>query len=150
MRKIIPFLALLMSVSFAYAQPLNPVEWKQEVQKISDNEYNLVFTANVDDGWYVYSQYLESDDGPIPTSFNFVENNDVEFIGQTTETGNRKEGYDEMFEMNLIKFGGKVTFTQTVKTNNTPVNVSGYLEFMTCDNERCLPPMEVTFSLDLE
>lgn len=150
MRKIIPFSIFLLSASFTFGQQLNPVKWGQEVLKISENEYDLVFTATVDNGWYVYSQYLEGDDGPIPTSFNFDSNDQIEFIGKVKEFGNKKEGYDEMFEMNLIKFGGKTTFTQRVKTTNPSAKISGYLEYMTCDNERCLPPMEVPINLDIK
>lgn len=150
MKKIIFFSIFLLTINFAFGQQLDPVKWSQEVLKISDTDYDLVFTANIEDGWYVYSQYLESDDGPIRTSFNFNSNEDLELIGKTTETGNKKEGFDEMFEMNLVKFGGKVTFIQRIRTKTKPTAVSGYLEFMTCDNERCLPPMEVNFTLDLK
>ena len=150
MRKIIPFSIFLLSVSFTFGQQLNPVKWTQTVQKVSENEYDIVFTANVEDGWYVYSQFLEGDNGPIPTSFNFNSNDQIEFIGKTKETGKKKAGYDEMFMMDVVKFGGKVTFTQRVKTSASSTNVSGYLEYMTCDNERCLPPAAVDFSLDLQ
>ncbi|MCR9287661.1 MAG: protein-disulfide reductase DsbD N-terminal domain-containing protein [Bacteroidetes bacterium] len=149
MKKIISFSFFLLTISLAFGQQLDPVKWSQKVLKISDTDYDLVFTANIEDGWYVYSQYLESDDGPIRTSFNFNSNDNLEFIGKTTETGNKKEGFDEMFEMNLVKFGGEVTFVQRIRTKTKPAAVSGYLEFMTCDNERCLPPMEVNFTLDL-
>ena len=150
MRKIIPFSFFLLSVSFVFGQQLDPVKWSQNVQKISDSEYNLIFTANVDDGWYVYSQYLESDDGPIRTSVNFNDNENIELVGESSETGNKKEGFDKMFDMNLVKFADKLTITQRVKTNTSSTVVSGYLEYMTCDNGRCLPPTEIQFSLELK
>lgn len=50
----------------------NPVNWSYEIVKVSDLEYELVFTATIDDGWYVYSQFLE-DGGPIPTSIQITD-----------------------------------------------------------------------------
>ena len=38
------------------AQILEPVKWESEVEKISDTEYKLVFKANIDKGWYIYSE----------------------------------------------------------------------------------------------
>jgi hypothetical protein len=32
----------------------------------------------------------------------------------------------------------------------SPTTLTGYLEFMTCDNEKCLPPAEVDFRFGLE
>lgn len=127
----------------------NPVRWSFATEKVSDKEFDVVFTANVDNGWYVYSQFL-GEDGPIPTTFNFAENADVELIGKASETGTiKKDGYDELFGMDVLKFGGTATFKQRIKISNGADKVSGYLEFMTCDEMRCLPPAEVDFSISL-
>ncbi len=137
----------LLVAGVAFGQ-LNPVRWSYEAKKVADLEYDLVFTAHIEDGWYVYSQYLESDDGPIRTSFNFEENPAVELVGKNVEAGNRYEGFDELFYMNIIKFSGAPTFTQRVRVKS-PTALKGYLEFMTCDNEKCLPPKEIKFGFDL-
>jgi len=52
--------------------------------------------------------------------------------------------------MKVIKFSELVTFTQRVKISDLSEPITGYLEFMTCDNTRCLPPTEVGFSFKLE
>ncbi|RMG85503.1 MAG: DUF255 domain-containing protein, partial [Bacteroidetes bacterium] len=61
----------------------------------------------------------------------------------------RKEGHDPMFDMNIVKFAESVTFTQKIKVNDPAKPVTGYLEYMTCDNTRCLPPKEVDFKISL-
>jgi thiol:disulfide interchange protein DsbD len=50
--------------------------------------------------------------------------------------------------MNIVKFSGEPTFTQRVTARAGTV-LSGYLEFMTCDEEKCLPPVSVDFSIGL-
>lgn len=148
MKAFMVFVLALASTSFVQAQ-LNPVKWSYEAVKVADGVYDLTFTAHIQDGWYVYSQYLESDEGPIPTSFHFDENEIVVLEGKTDEAGHRHEGYDELFMMDIVKFSGEPKFTQrvTVKSSTT---LKGYLEFMTCDDERCLPPSEVPFQFTLE
>ena len=69
--------------------------------------------------------------------------------GKNVEDGKKYEGYDDLFGMNIIKFSGKPTFTQQVKITK-PTTLSGHVEFMTCDSERCLPPSEVQFRFDLQ
>lgn len=148
MKKLFFFAAILLASGTAFSQ-MNPVKWTFEAQKVAEGEYDLVFTAHIEKGWYVYSQYLESDDGPIRTSFNFEKNANVNFVGENKEQGHRHEGYDELFDMNVIKFSGEPTFTQRVKASS-PTTLTGYLEFMTCDNEKCLPPVAVDFRFGLE
>lgn len=148
MKKVLLFAFALLTFNAVSAQNLNPVKWSYQAEKVADGEYDLVFTAHVTDGWYIYSQYLESDDGPVRTSFNYIENENVTMVGKTEESGAKHEGYDDIFAMNLVKFSGQPKFTQRVKVSS-PTVVTGYLEFMTCDKNRCLPPSEVEFTFSL-
>ncbi len=146
--KKIAFFAFAMLASLAATAQQSPVKWSYEAKKVADGQYDLVFTANISDGWYVYSQYLESDEGPIRTTFTFDENAAAKLEGKNLEDGHKYEGYDDLFGMNIIKFSGKPTFTQRVKIT-APTRLTGRVEFMTCDNERCLPPIDVPFRFDL-
>jgi len=127
-----------------------PVKWTFDAQKIDAEHFELVITADVEKGWNIYSQYLESDEGPIATTFSFDKADGMELLGKTTESGHKKEGFDEMFEMNIIKFSDKVKFIQKVKVKEGIGTISGYVEFMTCDDHRCLPPEEVPFKIALK
>ena len=137
----------LMIFSLSMNAQLEPVNWSVEAEKVGEAEYDIVFTAKIDKGWAVYSPHLESLDGPVPTSFEF-ENQDLEAIGKVKEAGNRKEMYDELFEMNLVKFSGKARFTQRIKVENSET-IKGYLTYMTCNEESCLPPKDVEFEIML-
>lgn len=143
-------LALLLILSFpVFSQIENPVHWTTEWKQIKGNEFELTLIANADPGWYLYSQYLESDDGPVRTTIRFESGSHFSLIGKAKEEGKRKEGHDEMFNMNVIKFSGKVRFVQRVKIMDTNKPIKGTVEFMTCDDTRCLPPNEEPFSFDL-
>ncbi|MFT4760392.1 MAG: thiol:disulfide interchange protein [Paraglaciecola sp.] len=152
MRVFITYLALFLTAQFASAQILEPVKWTFTQNQLSDDEFEIIYTASLDDGWYIYSQYLDGEDGPIPTSFNYEGNSGTyALVGKNEErSSHKKSGYDKLFEMEVIKFSKQVSFVQKVKVTDDTQPVKGYFEFMTCDDARCLPPEEVDFSFTLK
>lgn len=149
MRISLVFFSLLLSLS-GFAQMLEPVKWSTEYKQVSDTEYDLIFTAKIDNGWGIYSQFLDSDDGPVATEFTYETGSHFEKQGKTEESGNRKKEYDPIFEMDVVKFTKTGIFTQRVKLLEPGKPITGYLTFMTCDDTRCLPPTDVDFEFLLE
>ena len=147
--KIIFFLAAFLYTIIASAQILNPVSWEFQSQKISESEYELIFTANIDEHWAIYSQFVD-DGGPIPTEFTFEDSDAFILIDNVIESDkNRVTKHDPVFDMIISKFYTKGTFTQKIKLTNTEAIVKGSLVFMTCDDERCLAPTDVPFEFIL-
>jgi hypothetical protein len=141
MKKVILLFALLVAF-IGQAQILEPVKWSTSVNKISETEYELVATATIDAGWHLYSQNVP-EDGPRPTTFTFEGNPNFLKKGNTSE----EEGHtiqDPIFEMEIKYFDKKADFKQRIKLKGkTPFEVKGAVEFMVCDDSRCLPPTEV-------
>ncbi|MEO0340014.1 MAG: protein-disulfide reductase DsbD domain-containing protein [Bacteroidota bacterium] len=131
------------------AQP-NVVEWTFEVNKTNDQSYEITITGDIDKGWYVYSQYLNDDEGPIPTSVNFTEQAGYKLIDKAEESGNKIEGYDNIFMMEITKYKEKFVITQKIELTQKIDQLSGYLEFMACDEEQCLPPKQLDFTVDFQ
>jgi len=131
------------------AQMFEPVKWKMSYEHISGDEYMLTYKANMENPWTLYSQFT-SDDGPVPTTITY-ETKGFEKVGESEELGHKKQGMDKMFGVEVIKFLSDQPFTikQKVKAP-AGTEISGYLTYMTCDNERCLPPTDVDFSFKLE
>ncbi len=127
---------------------LEPVDWKFSKKDLGNGEFLLNFDAKIDKGWYVYSQNVKAG-GPQPTTFEFDKNSSFKLMGKVDEKGNLIEGFDKIFEMTVRKYKDKINFSQKVKVNKPNAKVSGYLTFMTCDHERCLPPEDVDFSFNL-
>lgn len=71
--------------------------------------------------------------------------------GKTKEVGKIVSKYEEMFEVTVKYFEGKVDFVQIVKLKvDVKTNMSGSVEFMACNNEQCLPPKTVLFNVALQ
>lgn len=150
-KRYLVLLSALLVVGLVQAQILNPVKWSTSYKQVSNTEFDLVFTATMEPGWTIYSQHT-SPDGPVPTAFYFDKGDHYQLNGAVKEKGYKKEGPDPLFDgVNVIKFTkSPITFTQRIKVKDFSKPVTGYLEFMTCDDERCLPPVEEAFSFALE
>ena len=148
MKKLILILLLISSFN-TFSQVIKPVKWTTSVEKISETEYNLVAIAAIDNSWHLYSQNVPKN-GPNPTVFNFEANKDYTLLGNVIED----EGHtvnDPVFKMMIKFFENSAEFKQRIKILNTELSlVKGEVEFMVCDDTRCLPPTYIDLEFNLE
>lgn len=125
----------------AMAQIIEPVKWTASVVKISDSEYDLTALATIQEGYHLYSQTVP-DDGPKPTIFTFDDSKgDFEIVGNTIEDEGHTE-FDPIFEMDIKYFEKFATFTQRIKVESGSTTVHAFVEFMACDDTKCISPPE--------
>ncbi len=143
-------LIILFITGFSQAQIHNPVKWETSVEKVSESEFDLVVTANIDDNWHLYSQNVP-EDGPIPTSFTFKDvANKFQLVGKTVE-GEGHEEFDDVFEMKIKYFEKQAVFKQRIKIlTNDKILINETLEFMVCDDTNCLPPTNVDLAFEVQ
>ncbi|WP_139958909.1 protein-disulfide reductase DsbD family protein [Flavicella sediminum] len=149
MKKTFPILSLLfLTFSSINAQESN-ASWSAKLEKLTDNEYAIVITADLKEGWHLYSQFLP-EGGPLPTEFSFDNSKkDFELIGKTTE-GETHSSYEEIFEMETAYFEGQAVFTQKIKSlTNALQFVTITATYQTCNDEACTfePGEEITATL---
>jgi ATP-dependent HslUV protease subunit HslV len=148
MKRSLNLFLLLIILNFGLsAQILEPVKWNFSSNKISDLEYELIFKADIDLHWHLYSQDIPT--SPPATGFNFNENLDYSLVGDVSEESTVIEDYDPNFEMVLKYFSNEAVFKQIVKLNSQSAKVTGFIEFMCCDDTKCIPPTEIDFSFTL-
>lgn len=134
-----------------FAQILEPVKWSFE-SKQDGLEATLIFKANIEEGWHLYDTELP-EGGPIRTSINFSDSTLFEFIGGLIKEPLPTEFFDKTFNMKLGYFSKEAVLTQKIKLKgNEKVDIKGFVEFMSCNDETCTPPTEAdfTFSLNAE
>ena len=130
------------------AKIFDPVKWSYSSEKINDKEYELLITAKIEKGWHLYSQFIE-DGGPIPTSFKFNPSAAYKLIGKVTESPKPITAFDKNFNMEIAWHKNQAVFKQRISLNKPITAITGVLEFMVCDDQRCLPPAEVEFEVPL-
>lgn len=142
-------LITLFIISFQLsAQMVEPIKWSFD-SKQNGNEVELTFKANIEKGWHLYDVQLP-EGGPIPTSFHYTDSTMFEFDGGITSIPESEEHFDESFQINLRYFSKQVEIKQKLKlTTNKPTEIKGYVEYMGCNDESCLPPNEIEFSFEV-
>ena len=128
-----------------WAQQLDPVKWSYKVNETSSTEAELVFTAKLDAGWHLYSQYT-SPDGPLAINFEFTPSGDYQLVGKVREPKPHEE-MDEVFGCIVKSFSGTVVFRQKVKRiSDKDFTVSGIFSYQLCNDGSCIAPEDRDFS----
>ena len=149
MNKILLLFILTIGVVAAKAQ--SPVNWAFSTKKVSDKTYEVHLTATLQSGWHLYSQIQPEDAIAIPTGFKFTNNPLLKLDGKIREIGKLEKFKDEKLGISAHQYSKKVDFVQIIKLKgNAKTNVSGSVEYQTCDDKKCLPPKTVNFSVDLK
>jgi hypothetical protein len=147
--RLIAVLALFLGAMTTASAQKDHITWAFSVQNLPNNEANLVITGTLEPGWVTYSQTLESDLGPVPTTITWTTGPHFTAIGKAEESGGLTKAYDKIFDINVTKFKGTAVFTQKVKITDKSKPVTGSIEYMLCNEEMCLPPKLVNFTIPI-
>ncbi|NII23470.1 hypothetical protein HB364_00155 [Pseudoflavitalea sp. X16] len=145
------FLLTLAVIGFAGASLAQekPVSWNFSAKKIADKTYEVYITANITGDWHLYSQNVGVD-GPVPTSFSFTKNPLLTLDGKPKEVGKLIKKKEDVWDGVVNYYEKSVSFVQVVKVKGTAkTNLAGKVEFMVCNDEKCLPPAEVDFNVNI-
>lgn len=148
------FLALLFATNIIAQDnpPLEPTKWSTSIHKTKiAGEYILRFEVNIENGWNIFISMDDPANGPLPVSFSFGDLDNVELIGTTTCKTKPEKVYDNTFLMNVESISKKGIWEQRVrltKLKNT-AKVEGYIQFMSGDKNRLLPPYDQCFQFKI-
>ena len=116
----------LFLTQYSFSQPLNPVRWSFDTEVVNKNEFNLVFTAAIDDGWHMYGLNMP-DGGPYPVSFNYDDTAGFEISDRPIAVIKPVEKFDEVLGMKLETLDKKGLFKHRIKLlTQKEINISGF------------------------
>lgn len=133
----------------AFAQIDNPVHWTFTAAPAGDNKVEISATAQIDEGWHLYSQFLK-EGGPVPTSFQFDNAESYHLVDGVTESPAATSGYDSTFEMTILYHEKSVTFKQLITYTDPAAQIKGQVHYMVCSGQKCLPPTDVDFEVAVD
>ncbi len=138
LRIVVIVLLVNLSLKISAQNSSSIAKWNYSVVDTNGNN-EIRFNVTIKEGWHLYSQFITGD-GPIPTTFVFIPNENYTLIGGVKEK-EAHTAYDPNFDMQISYFEGSTVFTQEVKNNTSQhVTVKGSIEFMVCDDKMCYPP----------
>ena len=128
----------LLSVFSLNSQEQEPVKWSYEVEKLSNDRYEITFDAKIIDGWKLYSQF-SPEEGSVSTSFNYINKNLDYEADKIFNENPYTVGYDNVFNMDLFYFEKEATFSQTINLLNSDLNqIKIEVDYSSCDDELCI------------
>ena len=150
MKKILSVLALTVFTFSSLIAQEDPTDWKYSFNRISDTEAEIVLTSTIEDGWHVYSVYLDSNSSALPTEVIWEESEAFTLLGGLIEPEPHEE-FDPNFEEVLKWHEHEVTLRQKILIHSAePFKVKGEFTFMACNDKMCLPPDFIDLEFDLE
>jgi thiol:disulfide interchange protein DsbD len=120
MKKLFFIAAFLLAITSFAQTAEDPIIIETSVKKISDTEYDVIFSAELYKGWYLYSQY-NPEDASLPLEITIKEGEaGYKLFGKATEKNTFKK-YSETWEKEEIVFKDKAIITQRIQLTNEDI-----------------------------
>jgi Disulphide bond corrector protein DsbC len=145
------FAFLLVVAGFSAKAQLNPISWTFSAKKTADKTYEIHMKAAIQAGWHLYSQVQPADAIAVPTLFTLNPNALLSLVGKISEKGKMEKFHDTKLEVSANQYSNAVDFVQVVKLKaNAKTNLTGSVEYQTCNDQRCLPSKTFPFSVAIK
>ncbi len=146
-------LVLLFTVSSngVFAQLKKEPIWKmvcsKPTAKIGD-EVEIVLTSVIEKDWYMYSNDMDPNLGPIAAEFSWKKDKSYVLVGKTKPVGSHKH-YEEVWKGTVSVMKGTAKFIQKIKLISAKPNVKVGIYFQECSEVTgmCMPPYEQEYEL---
>ncbi len=143
--KVIINIFFVMVFSWTHAQ--EPVQWSSSINKISEAQYELIFTAKIEKDWHLYSQY-NPEGASLPIEFDSDQlGKDFSLVGKAKESQTHKE-YSKTWEKEEVFFVDQAVLAQRIEVNNSQLKSITITMYGQVCKEICIQ-MEQDFVFDL-
>lgn len=144
-------LAVVVFAAFSSNAQLNPVTWSFSAKSLGNKKFEIHMKATIQSGWHLYSQTQPADAIASPTAFTVNANPLIKLDGKIKEVGKMEKVKDAVLGASANQYSTTVDFVQVVKLNaNVKTNFNGSVEYVTCDDKKCLPPKTANFSVAIK
>jgi thiol:disulfide interchange protein DsbD len=151
MKQLITGIAIILLAGCQANAQLDPVKWTFTSKKIADKTYEIHMKATIQQGWHLYSQTQPDDAIAIPTAFVLNANPLLSLEGAIKEIGTLEKFHDAKLDLSANQYSNSIDFVQVLKLKGkVKTNITGNVEYQTCNDQKCLPPKTVNFSIALQ
>jgi len=149
MKKIYLFAIAAFMINLVSAQSSKQVQWTYTAKKIADKTYEVHMIAAINGDYHIYAQDAGGE-GPVATSFSFVNTPLLQLDGKVKESGKIIKKFETAWSHDVKYYEKTVDFVQTVKAKSgAKSSLAGKVEFMVCNDRQCLPPSEVDIKVNV-
>lgn len=95
------------------------------------DEIEIIFTADIADGWILYASDFSLEFGPRPAKFTFDDNPSLQLLGDIESIRSQRKK-DRVFDSEYTYFAGRAEFRQKAKITGPINEISGRIDGQTC------------------
>ena len=148
MKSFFSFFLFFAALSVFSQTPDNPIVWESSIHKISETEYNAVFTAKLLQEWHLYSQY-NPENASQPLEITIPEGKTgYKLVGKAQESKTDKE-YSETWGKEEIFFKDSAIITQRIAIVDTTITSITLEVYAQVCKQACIQ-IEESFSFSLD
>ncbi|WP_339886051.1 protein-disulfide reductase DsbD family protein [Polaribacter vadi] len=120
MKKFITLFIFLLTLFLNAQTEDEPITIETSVKKISETEFDIIFSASLYKGWYLYSQY-NPENASLPLEITIPENESgYTLVGKADEQDTFKK-YSDVWEVEEVVFKDKAIITQRIQLTNKKI-----------------------------
>lgn len=137
--RLITFFFLLFITSTISGQVLQPARITASLSTLDTKvgeELDLIFRADIDKGWYIYTIGFDEECGPLPTVITIEKHPSFAFVGELKAIDD-KEKHDKIFDCDVRIFEETGEFRQRIKILSPDLVLKGSYEGQVC-SDRCV------------
>jgi hypothetical protein len=140
--KLIIVFALISTLAMAQKEK-DISTWKVTVSNTAaqpGQELELIFSADIDENWKLYSSDFKGDIGPLPTKFGFDQTEAYKLIGEITPVEPKKM-VDPTWDVAYTYFTKKAEFRQKIILVKKDYIIKGTIKGLLCSSKDgiCVP-----------
>ncbi len=147
MRRVVkPFLlAYVLLIFSVHLNAQNHVSWNAFWDKKNEE---VVIIGTIEPTWHLYSPKTDPDLGPIPLRVSFEKTKGLKQIGSLVFLTPAVAHQDDNFGGTVYIWENKVEMRQRFRIKKAGV-ITLTLNYMICDETKCIPPIDVPLTIRL-
>ncbi|MGB0980364.1 MAG: protein-disulfide reductase DsbD domain-containing protein [Croceimicrobium sp.] len=139
-----------LSLLFASAQILDPVDVDFEMKELGNGEMELIAKVTMDPEWHVYSIKTPDTSLIMGSRFELVQTDKFKLLGEAQEPKPHCE-YDKYYMQDLCSHEGTIRVRQKIKVlSKEDIEITGTFSYQTCNAETCLPPEYIDYTFEIK
>jgi DsbC/DsbD-like thiol-disulfide interchange protein len=126
----------------------NVVKWKFNLLPTSETEYTFTATAEIEQGYHIFAIDAGGDGTLIATEITLEDANELDENWKSVP--NPKTIKLDFIDGDIFWHENKVTFSKKIELDEDAKHVSGQVTYQVCNEEKCLPPVDLPFTVNVK
>lgn len=150
MKRLLFLLSFVLLNVLSFAQDARDlVKWTYAARKTNDSAFDIQISAQIKEGWHIYTATPLGDGSQIPTKVTFDKNPVIQLVGKIAANGKAVTEEIKELDISIQYYKNKVTYTQKIIAHANTV-LKGKINFQVCNDQTCAQLRPEKFAIKIE